>query len=222
MSTLDAKPIKVKTLNPKMLTIAAILLIVLALLFLASPLLGLNGGFQRGTNSQRQFNAQNFPGGARGANGFPTLVPGQTLPGGSNGFPGTGNGSQNQGGTNLPGRQFGNGTGLLGFGLLRGVASTIVYGVALLISLAAAIGMLSVKRWGKVLGIVIAVIYTVLAVISFLPTLLFIRFIGSNPLNLILSVLHVVLAIAVIVFASIPAKKESLPAEGITPPPATA
>ncbi len=123
---------------------------------------------------------------------------------------------------NLPGRQFGNRTGLLGFGLLRGVASTIIYGVALLISLAAAIGMLSVKRWGKVLGIVMAVIYTVLAVISFLPTLLFIRFIGSNPLNLILSILHIVLAIAVIVFASIPAKKESLPAEGITPPLATA
>ncbi len=82
MSTLEPKPVKAtKALNPTMLTIAAILLIVLALLFLASPLLGLNRGARRAGNFQRQFtgqNGQNLPGG--GTNGQPFFQPGREGP----------------------------------------------------------------------------------------------------------------------------------------------
>jgi len=210
MSTLEAKPIKEKKeLNPTMLTVAAILLIVLALLFLASPLIQLNGGFQRGTNFPRQFTGQNGQG---GGNGQPFFQGGQG-----------GNGTQNPGGTNLPGRQFGTRTGLLRLGLLGGIGAIVIYGIALVASLAAVIGMLSVKRWGKVLGIVMGVIYLLLALVSFLPSLLFSRFGGSsNPLSLILNGLHLVLAIAVIVFASIPAKNAVAPATTVTPPATTA
>lgn len=218
MSTLEPKPVKAKALNQTTLTIAAILLIVLALLFLASPILGLNRGVQRGGNFNRQFNGQNgqvFPGGGTG-NGqrfFNQQGQGGTGGGTGNGFPFPGSG------TTTTGRQFG-GTGLLGLSFLRGTTSIIVYGLALLISLVAVIGMLSLKSWGRVLGIVMAVVYLLLAILSFLPTILFSRFIGfNNPLGLVLNVLHVVLAIAVIVFALLPAKKlPSIPTTIATPP----
>jgi len=218
MSTLEPKPVKApKALNTKTLTIAAILLIILALLFLASPILGLNRA-GRGTNF-RQFNGQNgqnFPGGLpnSGTNGQQPFFfqPRQG---------GTGNGFQNPGGTGT-GRQFSR-TGFLGLGLLRGTIGTVVYGMALLISLAAVIGMLSLKRWGKILGIVMGVVYLLLALLSFLPTLLLARFGAAftNPVSLILFVIHLVLALGVIIFALIPAKNASIPAAAVTPPAAT-
>jgi len=229
MSTIEPAPVKAKkALNPTMLTIAAILLIVLALLFLATPVLRLNGA-GRGGNFPRTFNGQTFggngfqnPGGTGGTgNGFQN--PGGTGNGTGNG--GTGNGFQFQGGNGTgtgTTRRFGttNRT-LLGLGFLTGTTSLIVYGFALLISLAAVIGMFSLKGWGKVLGIIMAVVYLLLALISFLPTLLFSRFGFTNPLSLILNILHVVLAIGVIVFAMLPAKKVALPTAVATPPAAT-
>jgi hypothetical protein len=171
---------------------------VLALLFLATPLLRFNSGFQRSGNFTPPVNGITPPGGQNG-------VPGQ-------GFPG-------QGGSGNPARQFGGrGGGLLGFGLLSGTTGTIVYAIALLISLAAAVGMFITRRWGQVLGILMAVIYLLLGLVSFIPTLLigFLR--GFNGLSLGLSILHVALAIAVIVLASIPGKQAMVSASPVTPP----
>jgi len=195
-------------LNSKTLTIAAVALIVLALLFMATPLLRVSG--------------------VTGRSGFNRQINGQTLPGGQNGFPGQGNGFQGQGnpfqgqGNSTTGRQFAGRTrGLLGFGLLSGMAGTIVYALALLVSLAAAVGMFITKRWGQVLGILMAVVYLLLALVSFLPMILlgFLR--GLNALSLGLTILHLVLAITVIVLASIPAKKILAPASVVTPPAAS-
>ena len=53
MSNHEAKPVKPKRmLNPKLLPIAALLLVVLALLFLAAPLIRTAGGFPRSGNGQ--------------------------------------------------------------------------------------------------------------------------------------------------------------------------
>jgi hypothetical protein len=217
MSTLVAKPVKVKLLNTKLLPIAAVLLLVLALLFMATPLLSVSGtsgrtGFTRPSNGQF----------------VPRTGTGTTSPGGQNFIPTPGTGSQGQGFTGQgnstnPTRQFGaRSGGLLGFGLLSGMTGTIVYAIALLVSLAAAVGMFIAKRWGQVLGIVMAVVYLLLALVSFLPMILlgFLR--GLNALSLGLSILHLVLAMAVIVLALIPAKKVLVPVTPSTPatPPA--
>jgi hypothetical protein len=78
-----------------------------------------------------------------------------------------------------------------------------------------------------VLGIVMGVIYLILALVSFLPLILagFLR--GLNFLSLSLTIVHIVLAIAVIVLALIPAKKILAPAapapvSQATPPTASA
>ncbi len=200
-------------LNSTTLTIAAVVLMVLALLFMATPLLrvsSMSGRFNR------QFNGQ-FPSG--GQNGFPSQ--GGGLQG--QGFTGPNGGSQGQGNSTTPGQQFaGRSRSLLGFGFLSGITGTIVYAIALLVSLAAAIGMFITKRWGQVLGIVMAVIYLILALVSFLPMLLMSFTRGLNGLNLGLSILHLVLALAVIVLALIPAKKVLVPSMPATPPAASA
>jgi hypothetical protein len=208
MSTLVAKPIKKRILNPKLLPIAALVLVVLAMLFMASPLMPSTGGFPAGGNFNPPANGQSLP-----QNGFPSQGGGPQ----GQGFPG-------QGGPNSQGQPLGGrGDGLPGFGLMGGITGTIVYAIALLVSLAAAVGMFLTRRWGQVLGIVMAVIYLLLALVSFIPVLLmsFIR--GLNGLSLGLSILHLVLAIAVIVLASIPAKKAivPVPAEPAAPPAAT-
>jgi hypothetical protein len=202
-------------LNSKTLTIAAAVLLVLALLFMATPLLRVTG--------------------ISGANrtGFAGRFNGQTTPGAPNSFPGFGNGSQGNGNstnpttpTNPTGRTFNGGArSLFGLGLLSGITGTIFYGIALLVSLVAAVGMFLTKRWGQVLGIIMGVVYLILALISFLPILLagFLR--DLNFLSLSLTVLHVVLAIGVIVLALIPAKKMLTPStldKPATPPAANA
>jgi len=74
------------------------------------------------------------------------------------------------------------------------------------------------KRWGKVLGIIMAIIYSLLALVNLLPTLL-ISFMGiRNPMNLIIGIVQLSLAIAVIVLASIPGKKPAAPIAPATPP----
>jgi hypothetical protein len=218
MSTLVAKPKKAKLLNTKLLPIAALLLLVLALLFMATPLLRVNSGFQRVGGFNPSTNGQGL----------------QTFPGGQNGFqrqgvPGLdGQGFQRQGGSGLGGLGFslrrfglGGGVGRPGAGLLGGITGTIFYAIALLVSLAAALGMFLVKRWGKVLGIVMAVIYLLLSLVSLLPMLLITFSRGLNALSLGLSILHLALAIAVIVLASIPAKALAAPVMADTPPAAS-
>jgi hypothetical protein len=197
-------------LNSKTLAIGAAILMVLALLFMATPLLRVTG--------------------ITGANrtGFAGRFNGSATPGGQNGFPRFGNGTQGQGNstnpttpTNPTTRQFPARTGsVLGLGLLSGITGTIVYGIALLVSLVAAVGMFLIRRWGQVLGIVMGVIYLILALVSFLPLILagFLR--GLNFLSLGLTILHIVLAVAVIVLALIPAKKmlaPASPAASVTP-----
>ena len=208
MSTFDAKPINDKKLNTKLLPIAAVLLLVLALLFMASPLLRGSTAFSARSGITRQFNGQTLPNGGTGT----------TAPGGQNGFPSQGQALPGQGGSNFPNRQFGGrGGGLLGLGLLSGMTGTIVYAIALLVSLAAAVGMFITRRWGQVLGIVMAVIYLILALVSFLPMIL-LGFRGAlNGLSLGLSILRLVLAMAVIVLALIPAKKVAIPIVPATP-----
>ena len=212
MSTTDPKPVKTKRLlNPKLLPIAALLLVVLALLFMATPLLRSTRGFQGGGNFTARGNGQPVP-----QNGFVIRgngAQGQVSPGQSGGpqvqvSPG-------QGGSNLTGRRFGVGAGLLG-----GFAGAILYFVLLLVALAAAVGMFMVKRWGQVLGIIMAVLYFLLGLLSLLP-LIFMSFVGMrNPLSIILGVVHVLLAVAVIVLASIPAKKVPSPVVAAATPPA--
>jgi len=162
-------------LNPKLLPIAALLLVVLALLFLAAPLIRTSGGFPRSGNGQT----------------------GSTIQGtGPQGLVG-GGGSQGQA------RRFTVGTG--------GRGGIIIYFVMLLVSLTAAVGTLFIKRWGQVLAIIMAVVYGLFGLVSLLPILV-IRFVGApNPVSLILGIVHLLLAVSVIVLASIPGKKEIPP-----------
>ncbi len=196
-------------LNSKTLTIGAAVLLVLALLFMATPLLGLTG--------------------VSGANrtGLGGRFSGLTTPqAGQNGFPFQRNGTQGQGNSTNPttpanptGRTFTArpAASLLRLGFLSGITGTIFYGIALLVSLLAAVGMFLTKRWGQVLGIIMGALYLILAVVSVLPLILagFLR--GSNFLSLGMSLLHVILAIAVIVLALIPAKKILAPVSPAAP-----
>ena len=203
-------------LNTKTLMIAAILLVVLALLVMATPLVRTTGGGfgnRTGNGTNRTFNPQGFAtpqGGYTGGQGF---VPGQG-----------GTGGNTTGGTNpnFTGRRFnGGGVNLLRIGFLSGIEGTIIYAGLLLVSLAAAIGMFLTKAWGKILGILMGVVYAALALVSTLPILLsgfLSRALGAMALNIGLNVLHLVLALAVIVLALIPAKKLIAP---IAPPAAT-
>jgi hypothetical protein len=210
MSTLDAKPIKDKKLNTKLLPIAAVLLLVLALLFVATPLLRVSDVSGR-SGFTRQFNGQIPPGGLTDGTG----TQGQ-------GFTAPNSGTQNPGTTTNPNRQFAGGNSLLRLSFLSGLTGTIVYAIALLVALAAAVGMFITKRWGQVLGIVMAVVYLILALVSFLPMILLGFMRALNGLSLGLSILHLVLAMAVIVLALIPAKKVMTPAMPVTPPAASA
>ena len=204
-------------LNSKTLMIAAALLMVLALLVMATPLLGPASGFagQAGSGSTtRRFTFQGTPG---------QNSSGQVFPGGQTGqgqtFPNSGTGT-----TGTP-RQF-TGTGrpssVLRLGFLTGTTRTIIYAIALLLALVAAAGMFLTQRWGQVLGIIVAVVYALLALVSFVPMLLVGFAMFSNPMTLGLNILHLVLAVAVIILALIPAKKVITPPAPVTPPAATA
>jgi hypothetical protein len=207
MSTLVEKPTKTRILNPKLLPIASLVLVVLALLFMASPLMPSTGGFPAGGNFNPPSNGQSLP-----QNGFPSQGSGPQ----GQGFPG-------QGGPNSQGQPFGGrGGGLPGLDLLGGITGIILYFIALLVSLTAAVGMFITKRWGQVLGIIMAILYVLLGLVSLLPTILM-SFLGMpNFLGLILGVVHLLLAVAVIVLASIPAKKSITPAMAVPPPSASA
>ena len=201
-------------LNSKTLTIAATLLMVLALLVMATPLLRSSAGFASGrTGINRPFVFQGTP--VPGQNGQGFVIQGTPFPEGTT--------PQGQVNPNFPttGRQFQGGQGIsfLSLGFLSGVMGTVVYAIALLVSLAAALGMFLTKRWGKILGIVMAVLYGILALISLVPTLLMsFAFRAGNPLSIGLNVLHLVLAIAIIVLASIQAKKVANPITPVAPP----
>jgi len=182
MSTDKAKPVKAKRiLNTRLLPVAALLLVVLALLVQAGPLIRPASGTARAGN---------------------LVTPGT----GQTGTSGQGTGTQvvvGGGGTTGTTRRLTIGTG--------GQTGVILYFVMLLVSLTAAVGMLFTKRWGQVLAIIMAVLYSLLGLLSLLPLLLT-RFVGApNPISLILGLVHLLLAVAVIVLASIPGKPEDMP-----------
>ena len=193
MSTIDPKPVKAKKLlNPKLLPLAALLLVILALLFMATPLLRVSGGLQRTGNFVPQGTVQTPP---------RAITPGGGL--GQRFF--SGNGTSPRAVT-------------LGGGLLGGIVGSIFYFVLLLVSLAAAIGMFMTRRWGQVLGIILAILYGLLGLVSLLPLLLAISFGVRNILSLVLGILHLLLALAVIILASIPAKRIAKPVVASPPP----
>jgi hypothetical protein len=204
-------------LNSKTLTIAAVVLLVLALLFVATPLLRFSGAAGR-TGFNRQFNNGQFnPGGQNGTRTPGTDSQGQGLTGPNGGFQGQGNPTN-------PNRQFAGRSSLLRLSFLNGITGTIVYGIALLVSLAAALGMFLTRRWGQILGVIMAVIYLLLSLLSFLPLILLGFARALNGLSLGLTIAHIILAIAVIVLAVIPAKKmmtQPLPGNPVTPPAAS-
>jgi hypothetical protein len=193
MSTPNPKPVTKKLLNPKLLPIAALLLVVLALLFMVTPLLRMTGGTQR---------TGNFP--TQGANGQ-TFQPGNfNAQGGTTGRTFTGQGGA--AGRTFPG-QTGSTLPVRRIGLIGGRVGPIIYFFALLAALAAAIGMFLVKRWGQILGIVMAVLYGLLGLLSLLPLLLLRTFGFRSPLGLILGIAEFLLAVAVIVLAVLPVKQ---------------
>lgn len=206
MSTSESKPVTKRMLNRTLLPIAAGILILLALLFMATPLLRQTRRFQGGGNLGTQGIGPSFQQNGSPRQGSGTPGPGVFNQGsGSQVSPDQGGGRQffsNQGGANSTNRRF-----IAGIGFLGGRSGPIIYFIALVISLAAAVGMFMARRWGQVLGIVMAILYLLVGVVSLLPILLFSAFALRNPFTLILGIVHVALAIAVIVLASIPAKK---------------
>jgi len=194
MSTVSSTKTK-KPLNATMLTIAAGVLVLLALLFLATPLINGNRGLPGNANFTRPSNGQ---------------LPQFNQNGQQNGLPGTSTGGTGAVGgqtfQGFQGRQLGNRNFLSAFNLLGGSNRTLVYAIAFLLSLAAAIGMVMTRKWGRILGIVMAAIYILLAIIGLLPQLLF-RFVGiRDPIGLIISATQLVLAVVVIILASLPGK----------------
>ena len=105
---------------------------------------------------------------------------------------------------------------------MSGRSGPIIYFAALLVALVAALGMFFTRRWGQVLGILMAVLYLLAGLLSLLPILLMGAFALRNPLTLALGITHVVLAVAVIVLAAIPAKKAVAPVAVETPSAASA
>jgi hypothetical protein len=195
------KSIKKRVLNSRLLPIAAIVLIVLALLFMATPLLRTTRGFQRTGNFAPQGSGQSTP-----PNGF------QFPAGGSQGqgFPG-------QNGSNFQNQRF-----ALRAGFLSGITGAFVFFGALLVSLVAALGMFYVKRWGQVLGMVMAVLYGLVGLVILIPILQAGSLGLRNPFSLILGIVSVLLAVAVIVLAAIPAKQSVIPAAADRPTAGTA
>lgn len=218
MSTPESKPGTKRILNRTLLPVAGAVLILLALLFMATPLLRQTRRFQGGGNLGTQGNRPTFQQNGVPGQGSTTPGPGFFEQGnGTQVSPGQGGGQQffnNQGRPNATNRQF-----IAGIGFLSGPNAPIIYFIALVVSLAAAVGMFLARRWGQVLGIVMAILYLLAGVVSLLPLLLFSAFALRNPFTLILGIVHVLLAVAVIVLALIPARKMKTPVV-VEPPPA--
>ena len=140
---------------------------MLALLFMATPLLRQSRGFQRNGDLAFPRNGQSAP---------------------QNGFSPRGNGSQSlpgQDGSNFPNRQLHPRSAAVSW---EALPVRLCSSSALLVSLVAAMGMFFTRRWGQVLGIIMAVIYFLIGLISLLPILL-IGAIGiRNPSSLILGI----------------------------------
>ena len=220
-----------KKLNPKTLTIAGILLMVLALLYVATPLLRP----AMSIGGRETVTGQSFPAGGPGGD-FQVITPndqgGVQVQGPGTGqsgqgviIQGQGSDTQGQGSSTRPFTGVRPGS-ILSFGLMNGNTAIIVYAVALLVSLAAAVGMLMTKNWGRILGIIMAVLYFLMALLGLVPTLLIgLAFRGSamrvgNSLSIWLTIIQLVLAIAVIVLASIRARHPIEPVPTAVEPPA--
>ena len=110
MSTPESKPVTKRMLNRTLLPIAAVLLILLALLFMATPLLRQTRRFQAGGNLGTQGSGLTFQQNGVPGQGSATPGPGFSVQGsGPQGFPGQGGGQQffnDQGGPNATNRGF--------------------------------------------------------------------------------------------------------------------
>jgi hypothetical protein len=204
--SIENEGVAMDTKRPTVVTIAAILLVILALFVAGLGLAGQFGLLRRG-GANRQFasgqfrnRSFNLPNGGTN-NGSPQ----GTFPNGGNGtFPNGGNGTfpndQNGTGTtnNFP-RTFTGGTGITGlaglFRFLRPVTIGLDIALLLLAGLAA-FGIFKGKRWGQILAIVIAVLLILLAIPSFIRIF--------SAVVLIENLVRILLAVAVIVLLLLP------------------
>lgn len=180
------------TKRPSVVTIAAILLVVLAL-FVAG--LGIAGqfGLLRGSRqfAAGQFRSRNFS--------FPNS-------GTNNGSPvGTLPNSQDGSGTTPTFRQpFGGGTGVTGLSRLVRLFRTITLGldiVLLILAGLAAFGILKGKRWGVILAIVLAALIILLTIPGMLRIF--------SALVLVENLIRIALAAAVIVLLLLPVSRKA-------------
>jgi hypothetical protein len=192
--------------RPAVVTIAAILLIVLALfvagLGVASRfgLLGAGLGnrqFLVGQFRNRNFNSQGgIPQGGVPQGGFP-----------QGGFPqgGTNNDQNSQGTTPnfTPNRQFGGGFTVLRFLQPLTIGLDILI---LVLAIVAAIGLFKTKRWGAILAIVISILMILLAIPSMIRIF--------SAIVLIENLVRILLAVAVIVLLFLPAARKAYATSG--------
>ncbi len=204
------------TKRPTVVTIAAILLVVLALfvagLGIASQygLLGrggLGGRAFAASQFRRNFNSQNGGtfnnnGGTFGNNGGTFGNNGGTFGnnGGSIGTLPNGQTGQGTGTTTFP-RTFSGGSGLTSlFRLLRPITLGLDIGLLVLAGIAA-FGIFKGKRWGVILAIVIAVLLLLLTI----PSLIRI----FSAVVLIENLVRILLAVAVVVLLLLPASRKA-------------
>ena len=90
--------------------------------------------------------------------------------------------------------------GMTRSGSLLGWIGTVLYGIGLIIAILAAIGILKVKKWGVILGIIVAVVLGVAGAFGLFP------FIGW--LTLVIAIVKVMLAIAVITLLMVKPSRE--------------
>jgi hypothetical protein len=181
-----------ETKRPPVVTIAAILLVVLAL-FVAG--LGIAGQFGL-TRGNRQFAAgqlrsRNFTfpnGGTSNGSPFGSLPNGQSGTGVTPNFP----------------RTFTGGTGVTGLARIIRLIQPIIIGldiILLILAGVAAFGIFKGKRWGIVLAIVLAVLLILLTIPGMLRIF--------SAVVLIENLVRILLALAVIVLLLLPASRRA-------------
>jgi hypothetical protein len=173
------------TKRPTMVTIAAIVLIVLALFVAGLGIANQFGLLRRGGIGGRAF----FSGQLRNRNFVP-----------QNGFP-SGGFTNNQGTTPsfIPNR-----TGITGITRLLGFLGPVTTGLdiaMLILAVVAAIGLFKIKRWAAILAIVL----TVLLILLTIPGMLRI----FSTVVLVENLVRILLGVAVIVLLLLPASRKA-------------
>ncbi len=199
------------TKRPSVVTIAAILLVVLALFVAGLGLAGQFGLLGRGFGNRAfaagQFRNRNFAVPNGGTNNGGSVG---TLPNGGNGtFPNGGNGTfpndQNgTGTTNTFPRTFARGTGGTGLARIFRLLGPVIVGLdvfLLILAGVAAFGIFRGKRWGQILAIVLAVLLILLAIPGMLRIF--------SAVVLIENLVRILLAVAVIVLLVLPASRKA-------------